>query len=301
MFKRKAGIAGVIIVAVLLLVKTLEIAGIALPLLDTIRKSPAELGVLNFFLSPVLLVILILAAIYLIADSRNESEPQTAPPPPHPPEPHIKNAFKQETHVHVSTAPEQPKPSPPPPSHPKEKYVELTFLHGKQLELHRDDFGVWYDATKDLDRAHPGLVALFKNVHRDQGQRTPTAIDVSASLVFKNRDGSSEHHVNHGSWTWQYEYVTTFHPDETRALIIAIKFGNPFVALDNPNKVNPHGYGTHRSPIVKASHIALWDEGTVQITLVDYHGITIFDGLFGYAVSLDAITLTKINTPPGLR
>jgi hypothetical protein len=200
MFKRNAGIAGVTIVAVLLIVKTLEIAGIVLPLLDTIRKSPAGLGVLNFFLSPVLLVILILAAIYLLADSRNESKPHTAPPPP-PPEPHIKDAFKQETHVHVNSAPEPPKPSPPPPSPPKEKYVELAFLHGKQVEVHRDDFGVWYDATKDLDRAHPGLVALFKNVHRDQGQRTPAAIDVSASLVFRNRDGSSEYHVNRGSWT----------------------------------------------------------------------------------------------------
>lgn len=179
------------------------------------------------------------------------------------------------------------------------KLARLIPLNAREVRLHADSLGVWYEASTDLERARAAIVLPFKNVPNQPGQLTPRASGVSANLIFNNADGSEDMHINHGVWVGQIEYPATFPSGETHELLIALK-DVPFVTFENPNAVDAVS-GGHYWPSVEHQHPqkkVVHKEGTVEITLIDSHGVTLFQGTFEYALSLEKMTLKPRTLVP---
>lgn len=170
--------------------------------------------------------------------------------------------------------------------------ASLSPLRAREVLVHENSAGIWYEASTNLERARKAIVLPFKNVPKPPGQRTPRANDVSSSLVFRNADGSDEMHINHGVWLGRYEYSATFNSGVTHELLVALK-DVPFVTFENPNAYNPFHQRHFRSgmtihpPQMKTVH----KEGTVEIILVDGHNVTMFHGVFEYQLSVEKMIL----------
>src|SRR5260221_689263 len=80
----------------------------------------------------------------------------------------------------------------------------LNFVQPRSVLLHQNDAGVWYEASANLQQAHRGLVAQFRNRPSKVGQTAPKASSVSASLIFKSPEISEELHINHAVWLGRY-------------------------------------------------------------------------------------------------
>ena len=111
-------------------------------------------------------------------------------------------------------------------------------------------------------------------------------------MVFRNVERSDEMHINHGVWLQHYEHFATFHSGETQYLLTAVK-KLPYVTFDNPHTHNPFK-GRWRSgmSVSPPQAMTLWNEGEVEITLVDTWGVTLFYELFDYKLSAEEMTLT---------
>jgi hypothetical protein len=171
--------------------------------------------------------------------------------------------------------------------------ASLSFVKAKEVLLHQNEIGIWYEASTDLQRALRGFVAVFKNVPKRIGERTPKASSVTASMVFRNVERSDEMHINHGVWLQHYEHFSTFHSGETQYLLIAVK-KLPYVTFDNPHTHNPFK-GRWRSgmSVSPPQAMTLWNEGEVEIVLVDTWEVTLFHGVFDYKLSAEEMTLTQ--------
>jgi hypothetical protein len=201
-----------------------------------------------------------------------------------------------EQHVHIGG--EQAAKSNPPAVR-KEKPPSLDALKPKEMDLHEDPYGIWFEASQNLNTAKQAIVIPFRNEPiKEPGIPTPTASSVIARLVFRNADGSDERHIDHGVWLNHYEYPVTFHSGDTRYLVIAVKLA-PFVTFDNPNRNAFGGAFSHssRKSIIHPQRITLWHEGTVEVSLVDYNDLTVFHGRFEYTLSLDKMTITRCPAP----
>lgn len=160
------------------------------------------------------------------------------PKPEQPTQPTISNTLTAsphiEHHVHVGSS-EQKTPAPI-AEPPAPKVATISCLKGKEVLLHEDNVGVWFEASTSLERARRAVVLPFKNIPKGPGEQTPRANDVTASLVFKH--GDDELQINHGVWLNRYEYFTTINPGETKYLLVALK-DVPYVTFENPNSYNP--------------------------------------------------------------
>jgi hypothetical protein len=176
----------------------------------------------------------------------------------------------------------------------------IVSLKPKEVLLHEGARGVWYEASTELARARKALAVPFKNMPKPPGEHTPRASSVTASLVFRNIDGSDERHVNHGVWLDHYEYFATFNSGETQDLLVVLK-DVPFVTFENPNAHNPFRGGFFRSGtgIHRPQKIAVWTEGTVEIVLVDGRNVTLFNGAFEYKLSTEEMVLTPKKPTKG--
>jgi hypothetical protein len=165
--------------------------------------------------------------------------------------------------------------------------------------LHENAQGVWFEASTQLDRARKAIVVPFKNQPKAPGEHTPRASSVTASLVFRNVDGSDELHINHGVWLEHYEYFATLNSGETQHLLVALK-DVPFVTFENPNARNPLA-GRFRSGTViyHPKKITLWTEGTVEIVLVGGRNVTLFTGVFDYKLSTETMVLAEKKPAQG--
>lgn len=170
----------------------------------------------------------------------------------------------------------------------------------REVLLHQGPDGVWFEASRDLERARRAIILPFKNVPKQTGRRTPRAVDVSAGLVFKTPNGSEEMHVNHGTWLDRFEYSVTFNAGESHDLLVALK-DVPFVTLDNRNSYNPLERGRFRSGTVIYPPLmrAVWKEGTVEVVLLDGSGVTLFHGIFQYGLSAEKMFLTPTKLDSG--
>ena len=117
---------------------------------------------------------------------------------------------------------------------------------------------------------------------------------MTASLVFRNIDNSDELHINHGVWLGHDEYFATFNSGKTQYLLLALKDA-PFVTPENPNAHNPFSGGFFRSgtAIQHPQMVTLWTEGTVEIILVGWRDVTLFQGMFDYKLSTKEMVLAR--------
>lgn len=175
----------------------------------------------------------------------------------------------------------------PVPQEDKEQPPCLSFVQSRPVLLHQDSSGVWHEASKNLDQAHRGLVAQFRNRPNKGGQQAPKAGSVTASLIFKSPKIPEELHINHAAWLDRFEHSVSFRSGETHQLLLAVKL-IPYVTFENPNTVNPLHNVRWRSGIAihqpQASALADGD-GKVEITLVDAWNVTVFTGVFDYRLS----------------
>lgn len=178
----------------------------------------------------------------------------------------------------------------------------LTQLPAREVRLHQNDFGVWQEASSNLEGARRAIVLPFKNVPNPPGQQTPRAREVSASLVFRNSDASDEKHINHGVWLGYYEYSATFNSGVSHDLLIALK-DVPFVTFENPNSYNPfHGgrFRPGRPGVIRHAQMkVVYEEGSVEIMLVDDDNVTVFRGMFDYHLSLETMQLLTRQSNSG--
>jgi hypothetical protein len=192
----------------------------------------------------------------------------------------------------------QQQPQAQEPQVQKDEIPSIAPLKPKEVLLHEDARGVWYEASTELARARKAIVVPFKNMPKPPGEQTPRASSVTASLVFRNIDGSDELHVNHGVWLGRHEYFATLNSEETEHLLVALK-DTPFVTFENPNANSPagrfrSGTGTHHPKM-----ITVYTEGTVEIVLVGWRHVTLFHGVFDYKLSTEEMVLTPKKPTKG--
>lgn len=195
--------------------------------------------------------------------------------------------------VHIGDAERKPQELQAPDQRADTQEIpSIASLKPKEVLLHEDEKGVWFEASQQLDRARKALVIPFKNLPKAPRERTPRASSVTASLVFRNIDNSDELHINHGVWLGHYEYFATFNSGETQYLLLALKDA-PFVTPENPNAHNPFSGGFFRSgtAIQHPQMVTLWTEGTVEIILVGWRDVTLFQGMFDYKLSTKEMVL----------
>ena len=184
--------------------------------------------------------------------------------------------------------------SPTPPHEEKEQPPCLSFVQARTVLLHQDSTGVWHEASQDLQQAHRGLVAQFRNRPNKLGQQAPKASSVTASLIFKSTQIQEELHINHAVWLDRYEHSASFHSGETHQVLLAVKL-IPYVTFDNLNKTNPFARRWHSGMSVRKPQpftLAAGD-GEVEIALVDAWNVTVFAGLFDYRLTADEMYLKQ--------
>jgi hypothetical protein len=278
------------------------------PALDSLRASGASGSFLaKIILSPMFALLLGTAAVALAYKGISNAGQKggTAPSVPQP----IENKIEDRSRIDVSPnfsptfsptfSPQVLVGSPDKVVAPKiekedsDESPSLSFLKAEEVLLHQTQIGTWYEASTELQSAVRGLVAPFKNVPKGIGERTPKASSVTASMVFRNVERSDEMHINHGVWLQHYEHFATFRSGETQYLLIAVKT-IPYVTFDNPHTHNPFKSRWRSGMSVSPPQaMTLWNEGEVEITLVDSWGVTLFHGVFDYKLSADEMILTQ--------
>jgi hypothetical protein len=190
-------------------------------------------------------------------------------------------------------------PQAPEPQVQKDETPSIASLKPKEVLLHESTRGVWHEASTELARARKAVVVPFKNMPKPPGEHTPRASSVTASLVFRNIDGSDELHINHGVWLGHYEYLATLNSGETEHLLVALK-DTPFVTFENPNAYNPFARRFRSGMVIHHPQmIAVYTEGTVEIVLVDGRNVTLFNGAFDYKLSTEEMVLTPKKPTKG--
>jgi hypothetical protein len=233
---------------------------------------------------------LVLAIVLRVARPKKPNPPPVAPSAP------INNSatLTASPHIEVNIGDVDRKPPAPKAKEPSVRQDEIpsiASLKPKEVLLHEDAWGVWYEASTDLARARKAIVLPFKNLPKPPGEQTPRASSVTASLVFRNIDGSDERHINHGVWLGHYEYFATLNSGETQHLLVALK-DTPFVTFENPNAYSRSGHFASGSGIHHPQMITVYTEGTVEIVLVGWRDITLFHGVFDYKLSVENMALT---------
>lgn len=180
----------------------------------------------------------------------------------------------------------------PAPQEETEQTPSLSFVQSRLALLHQDTMGVWHEASRNLDQAHRGLVAQFRNHPNKVGQKAPKASSVTASLIFKSPESSEQLHINHAVWVDRYEHFVSFQSGETHQLLLVVKL-IPYVTFENPNTRNPFRSRWRSGMSVRhpqAFALARGD-GEVEIALVDAWNVTVFAGLFDYRLTADEMYL----------
>ena len=293
-------IGGLIVLLGVIVWQALEYFGTLSPALKALEQS-GRTGKLiaSVAQSRLTIVILLLVAISLffrgIKELREINRKQVLPLTPAPvPVPLSVNQTQNasphiENRVYVGTG----SPSATIEQNEKERPASITFVQARPVLLHVDQFGVWHEASTNLDRARSGIVAQFRNNPSKQGQQAAKAASVSARLVFKSPDLEEKLHINHGAWLGHYENVVGFSSGICEQLLVVLWL-LPVVTLDNPNSSNPmkSRWRSGQKRIVHPQPSKLPGEsGEVEITLVDSSGVTMFSGLFDYLFYPDKMTL----------
>lgn len=169
----------------------------------------------------------------------------------------------------------------------KEDHAKVDFIQPRLVLLHENGYAIWHEAVSNLESAIPALVAEFKNKPKPVGQRAVKASSVTASLVYRGKGNPEELHVSHGTWLDEYTHFGSFSSGRVHQLVVAMKPGNPFVALENKRAASPFiGRFTSGRIIHHAQPVVLPAKtGELEITLVDYGGVTVYHGLFEYDCS----------------
>ncbi len=150
------------------------------------------------------------------------------------------------------------------------------------------------------------LIATFKNVAKQTGQKTRTPQEVIARLSFRNdaKPSDGEVHINYGTWWGNSSHYVSFGAGQTRSLVIAVMKNRDVLALNNPNpsEFNPSYSHTRRAYRIPQEIRLPWDSGQVEITLVESK-TTLYQAHFAYDMeheqvhNLDAVPLHGENLP----
>jgi hypothetical protein len=248
--------------------------------------------------SPVVPLSLAIAAIALAWQGRKEKKVPIATPALPLVENNPSLVQNVSPHIEVNVGSQDPRPSEP--EEEKRDTANIISLKAKEIWLHCNATGVWYEASTNLELAPRGIVLPFKNLPKQIGEHTPKADSVTASLVFRGINAADELNINHGVWLKHYEYFATFNSGETNYLLVAVKLV-PYVTFENPNSSDPFRSRRFRSgmSVHHPQAIALWEEGQVEVVLVDTRNVTVFHGVFDYKLTLEKTSLTP--APPCLR
>ncbi len=163
----------------------------------------------------------------------------------------------------------------------------LRFVQAKQVKL-TNHLGRWVETDHGESS---GIIAVFKNEPGELGQRTVSFRDVTSHLTYEYPQGQEGEAllINFGAWVREYTRYASFRPAQTQSLIVALHHEGKFMALDNPHRIDPVAARDRSGRIVYSpqEREIRSSSGQVEVALVDYRGITVFQGRFAYDLQVD--------------
>lgn len=290
----KIGFIGAIVVVAILTLHAIEHWTVIDSIVTQLRSAgPVGDFLVKILMSPLLPLALAVAAIYSVFEGRKEQKDLSSSPATT-----TDNSASQTQTTGAVTQQVFVGGRPPElQDESSEKQTEeipvVSYVQVRNVRLCETAYAIW----DDIGGGPPtGIVAQFKNISKGVGQRTPRASSVTANLVFRNPEHFDEQeiHISHGTWLRRYEHFVTFNAGDTHDLVVAVR-GASFISLENPNASNPfRGRSRYSRVINHARQIVLpWEHGELAITLVDFRGVTVFNGVFDYEFSQEAMIVTS--------
>jgi len=167
--------------------------------------------------------------------------------------------------------------------------------------LEADSRGAWVEIHGH--RSTNGVILEFQNIPKEIGKRTPSARAVMAALQFASDDGQ-QLYIDHGTWLNEYVYSTDMRAGQTRKLLVAVKGlrtvdGKPvFSCVDNPRSISPFAARYSRVKSIMPTNprdLPSQVRGSVLVTLIDGHGVTLFSEAFDYRIEDGNIRLSELG------
>jgi hypothetical protein len=244
--KTKAGLIGAIAVTAILALQAVERWTVVDAVLSGLHsKGAAGAWIADLLLSPVVPLVIAIAAIYLVFEGRrDESRNGVASAP---------NQPSVEAEASVSRSGNSSSTS---TGNKVDIHIAANHPLPQQREAAEDDpipvlqFGGSSDSpcfpSMGLhpieDAESTVLTATFQNERLGVGKRTPAAYKVYAQLTYRSKKGKSGGvTVAHGHWIGQYTHFVDFGPGEKHLLTVLLRRSKDgFVyAKENRNSVDP--------------------------------------------------------------
>ena len=195
------------------------------PALNALRsKGPAGQLIASLVGSHVVMLGLALAAL-VYAVRAFYGDPTGLPPKAEMPPIHIENkpVFVNNNNPQQVQHNQQIQKQRVPQREEREQVASLQFVQAECPRIAEAGFlNAW---TNVQESPHAGLVAVFRNVPRGVGQRTPSATRVTAHLIFRNPANADEQelNVNFGTWLSEYTHFKSFGAGQAHRLLIFIE------------------------------------------------------------------------------
>jgi hypothetical protein len=246
MRKTQAGVVGIILVFAILLLQSIERWSILDSVIAALRRmGPAGIVMVNVLLSPVLPLVIAIAALYLVYEGRKAQKEPAIPPSTQP----IDNRANQAQstgavtqQVFVGGAPKILPPQPPPEPKPKPNMRCLGPLTTR-LRMGMDGHGFYEDAEKRFGESLSAAMICFRN-EASAGRQVKLVYNARASIVFMD-DSGQEMGIGIAEACWLGALRNIDFPlEQTQCAIVAILLPD----------------GTFTCPYVRRTH-AHWGEG----------------------------------------